>query len=112
MPIGASCSETMAQATTRSPALFSLDWYRTLTSADKRAYRSAFAGYGPAAFDLLTFTCVLSAVRADFDLSSAQVGFLATSSLVASAFGGVLGGALADGIGRVRTMMLAVGVYA
>lgn len=33
-------------------------------------------------------------------------------SLIASAVGGVIGGALADGIGRSRTMLLAVAVYA
>lgn len=102
----------MARSTTTERAFFTLDWYRTLAPPGRRAFWASFVGYGLAAFDLLTFTFVLSSVRADFDLSTGQVGFLATSSLVASAFGGVLGGALADGIGRVRTMMLAIGIYA
>jgi MFS family permease len=45
-------------------------------------------------------------------LTAGQAGWLATASLLASAVGGVIGGALADGIGRTRTMLLAVVVYA
>src|SRR5690606_7634260 len=78
----------------------------------RRAFWAAFAGYGLAGFDLLSFTFVLVAVVDDFGLSGGQAGWLATVSLIASAVGGVIGGALADGIGRSRTMLLAVAVYA
>ena len=53
----------------------------------------------------------LTAIAATFALSQAQAGLIATSTLVVSAFGGVLAGVLADQIGRVRTLMVTVAVY-
>ncbi|MBA2519107.1 MAG: MFS transporter [Chloroflexia bacterium] len=88
------------------------DWFRQLTPPGRRAFWAAFAGFGLAGFDLLSFTFVLVAVRDEFGLSAARAGWLATVSLLASAAGGVIGGALADSLGRTRVMLIAVIVYA
>lgn len=45
-------------------------------------------------------------------LNSTQSGLLATVTLVISALEGTLTGLLADLIGRVRTLMLTIAVYA
>jgi hypothetical protein len=36
-----------------------LDWFQSLSAPGRRAFWSAFLGYGLAGFDLLSFTCVL-----------------------------------------------------
>ncbi len=91
--------------------LFSLDWYRTLTSTSVHAFWASFLGYALDAFDYQIFTFILTAIAASFALSTAQSGLIATATLVVSAFGGLLAGMLADTIGRVKTLMLTIGVY-
>ena len=63
------------------------------------------------AFDLIVLTLSLTAIGATFDVGTGATGALSTVTLSASAVGGILGGLLADRIGRARTLMLTVGVY-
>jgi MFS family permease len=92
--------------------LLSLDWYRTLSGNAAHAFWASFLGYALDAFDYQIFSFVLTAIAAAFALTNAQAGLIATVTLVVSAFGGLLAGVLADAIGRVRTLMLTIGVYA
>src|SRR3954467_1693935 len=86
-------------------------WFTSLGAAGRRAFRAAFAGYMLDAFDLIVLTLSLSAIGATFDVGTGATGALSTVTLSASAIGGILGGVLADRIGRARTLMLSVGVY-
>jgi MFS family permease len=95
-----------------SRLLFTLDWYRTLSPTGRAAFLAACGGYTLAGFDLLSFTFVLPSIRAAFGLSDAQLGVLATSTLLASVVGGVAGGTLADTFGRVRVLQWSIGIYA
>jgi MFS family permease len=63
------------------------------------------------AFDLIVLTLSLTAIGATFSVGTGATGALSTVTLSASAVGGILGGVLADRIGRARTLMLSVGVY-
>ena len=63
------------------------------------------------AFDLIILTLTLSAIGATFGVGKGATGALSTVTLSASAIGGILGGVLADRIGRARTLMLTVAVY-
>jgi MFS family permease len=99
-------------ATGSSRALFTLDWYRTLSADGRRAYLAACGGYALASFDFLSFTFVLIPIRAAFGLSEVQVGALATVSLIASVVGGIVGGALADRVGRARVLRWSILTYA
>src|SRR5918912_766334 len=92
-------------------SVVSLEWYRTLTGRAKHAFWASAIGWALDAFDFQVFTFMLTAVAAAFALSQAQAGLIATATLVVSALGGVLAGMLADQIGRVRTLMVTVGVY-
>jgi MFS family permease len=92
--------------------IFTLDWYRTLSRQGRYAFWASFMGWALDAFDTQMFSFILVAVAATFLLTNAQAGLISTVSLVASALGGILAGTLADSIGRVRTLMLTVGVYA
>src|SRR3954454_20061950 len=86
-------------------------WYAALGASGRRAFRAAFAGYMLDAFDLIVLTLSLTAIGATFDVGTGATGALSTVTLSASAVGGILGGLLADRIGRARTLMLSVGVY-
>src|SRR5262245_9035014 len=103
-------AEPTAHTAGRWTALF--EWYRTLSGAGRHAFWAGTGGYALACFDLLAFTFVLGPVATTFSLSSGQVGLLATGSLIASVVGGIIGGVLADRLGRVRVMMITIATYA
>ena len=107
--------------TTRSPTkdvsqqeqrIFSFDWYRTLPEQAAHAFWASAMGWALDAFDFQVFSLALTAIAATFALSKGQSGLIATVTLVVSAIGGVAAGALADRIGRVRTLMVTIAVYA
>ncbi len=95
----------------RGNKLLTLDWYRTLSSEGTHSFWASFLGYALDAFDFQIFSFTLTAIAATFLLTQAQTGLIATVTLVVSAFGGMLAGALADSIGRVRTLILTISVY-
>jgi MFS family permease len=92
--------------------IFSFDWYRTLPKQAAHAFWASFMGWALDAFDFQVFSLALTAIAATFALSKGQSGLIATVTLVVSAIGGVAAGVLADSIGRVRTLMVTIAVYA
>src|SRR4051794_12018072 len=86
-------------------------WFAALGAQGRRAFRAAFAGYMLDAFDLIVLTLSLSAIGTTFNVGTGATGALSTVTLSASAIGGILGGVLADRIGRARTLMLSIGTY-
>jgi MFS family permease len=86
-------------------------WYASLRGNARRAFHAAFFGFALDAFDYILLTLSLTAIAATFSLTPAKAGTLVTTTLVVSALGGIGAGVLADRIGRVRTLMLTVGVY-
>lgn len=95
-----------------SAKFLTLDWYRTLSSRGTHAFWASFLGWALDAFDFQIFTFILTAIAATFALNQGQSGLIVTVTLIVSALGGVLAGVLVDSIGRVRTLMLTVAVYA
>src|SRR3954453_14056361 len=86
-------------------------WWQDLQPSGRKAFKAAFAGYSLDAFDLIILTLTLTAIGTPFGVGKGATGALATVTLSASAVGGILGGVLADRIGRARTLMFSVGVY-
>jgi MFS family permease len=86
-------------------------WYASLSHTERRAFFSSAGGWGLDAFDYMIFPLTLTAIAATFALTPGESGWIATTTLVVSAIGGVLAGILADRIGRVRTLMITIGVY-
>src|SRR3954466_12656050 len=86
-------------------------WFAALGVKGRRAFRAAYAGYMLDAFDLIVLTLSLTAIGATFDVGTGATGALSTANLSASALGGILGGVLADRIGRARTLMFSVATY-
>jgi len=59
----------------------------------------------------MLYAFALTAIRDEFHLSSAAAGAMASATLLASAFGGVLFGVLADRMGRARALVWAILIY-
>ncbi|MBV9069740.1 MAG: MFS transporter, partial [Acidobacteria bacterium] len=81
---------------------------------DRRAWRALFAaqlGWMLDAMDFLLFTFAFIPIQKEFGLGGAAIGFVATSALVASSFGGVFFGRLGDRVGRVRAMTSSILLY-
>jgi MFS family permease len=88
-----------------------MKWYATI---EKRQWRALFAaqfGWMLDAMDIMFYAFALVAIQRDFRLTSAQAGAVASLTLLASAFGGIFFVALADRVGRVRTLVLAILAY-
>jgi MFS family permease len=63
------------------------------------------------AMDVMLYAFALNAIRAEFGLSAAAAGGLASVTLLTSAVGGVGFGMLADKIGRARALVYSILVY-
>jgi MFS family permease len=106
-----SISAGSPQAAARTREAREQGWFAALGVKGRRAFRAAYAGYMLDAFDLIVLTLSLTAIGATVNVGTGATGALSTVTLSASAIGGILGGVLADRIGRARTLMLSVGVY-
>jgi MFS family permease len=87
-------------------------WYTTLDRKGRKAFTGAFLGYSLDSYDFSVLPLGLVAIATTFGLGTSQTGLLATATLVCSAIGGIIAGVLADRIGRARTLMVTVIVYA
>jgi MFS family permease len=68
-------------------------------------------GYLLDAMDVLLYVFALQELRQTFGLTNAQAGLVSSATLVFSAVGGILSGALADRIGRRRTLVYTILLY-
>jgi MFS family permease len=81
-----------------------LSWYREIERSQWRVLLAAQLGWILDAMDVLLFSFALTAIRAEFRLSSAGAGALAAVPMVTSALGGLLFGYLSDRYGRARAL--------
>lgn len=82
-----------------------------ISTQRKRAFVAAGLGWGLDGFDWTMFAYALPAITAALSMSPSQGPFVVAFSLVASAFGGVIGGTLADRYGRVRVLTFVIVGY-
>jgi len=85
---------------------------RDLTTRERRTMIARFGGWSLDALDVQIFSFVIPSLLAIWGISTAEAGVLATITLLVSAFGGWVAGALADRIGRVRVLQIAILWYA
>lgn len=83
-------------------------WVSDLTHTEKRAFGACVGGWALDAMDVQMYSFVIPALIATWGITRAQAGVLGTAALLVSAVGGLLAGWLADRIGRVRTLQLAI----
>src|SRR5437867_5179640 len=83
-------------------------WYRELQPGEKRTFWACFGGWTLDAMDVQIFSFVIPAIIIAFALSNVDAGLIGTVTLLTSAFGGWVAGALADRFGRVRTLQITI----
>lgn len=72
---------------------------------------SAILGYVTDGYNLLIITFALPSITTDLSLTAGQAGSVVTAQLVASIFGGVLFGRLADARGRKSALTWSIAVF-
>ena len=87
-------------------------WMKDLNARERRTMIACFGGWSLDALDVQIFSFVIPSLLTIWGISTAQAGELATITLLVSAFGGWIAGALADRIGRVRVLQIAILWYA
>jgi MFS family permease len=85
-----------------------MNWYRGISATERRTFWACFGGWALDALDLQMFSLVIPAIIATWHVSHTQAGLIGGVTLVTSAIGGWLGGALADRIGRVKALQVTI----
>ena len=89
-----------------------LAWMRDLTARERRTMIACFGGWSLDSLDVTLYTFVIPSLLTIWHITTAQAGELATITLLISAFGGWIAGAMADRFGRVRVLQVTVLWYA
>lgn len=100
-----------SEMTVRSEAAPAAPWYRNATREQWKSFGSAYFGWALDIMDLMLFAMVIGHVGKDLGFGKDMAGEVASVTLVATAFGGLFFGFLADRIGRTRAMMLSIICY-
>jgi MFS family permease len=87
-------------------------WYGELKPRERSAFWACLGGWILDAMDVQMFSFAIPAIMAAFAISKGEAGLIGTVTLLTSAAGGWLAGALADRVGRVRTLQITVGWFA
>ena len=85
-----------------------LAWLSDLSPRERRAFGACVGGWALDAMDVQMYSFVIPALIATWGITRGQAGILGTAALLVSAAGGLFAGWLADRIGRVRTLQLAI----
>lgn len=83
-------------------------WYSELNAKEKKTFWACIGGWMLDAMDVQIFSFAIPAIVAAFAITNAQAGVIGTVTLLTSAFGGWLAGALSDRFGRVRTLQITI----
>ena len=83
-------------------------WYKEITPIERRTFWGCFGGWALDALDVQMFSIAIPALIAAFGLAKSQAGSIGSVTLVASAMGGWVAGALSDRYGRVRVLQLTI----
>jgi len=83
-------------------------WYRRSTQLEQRTFWGCFAGWALDALDVQMFTLAIPAIIAAYGIDKTQAGAISSVTLISSALGGWVAGAMSDRLGRVRTLQLTI----
>lgn len=87
-------------------------WFKQISSSEKHTFWACFGGWALDALDVQMFSLVIPAIIAEWAISKTQAGYVGGATLIASAVGGWIAGAMADRIGRVRTLQFTIAFFA
>jgi MFS family permease len=86
-------------------------WYREITAKQWYALLAGQLGWALDAFDVMLYAFCLTTIMSEWHLQLAEAGFMVTVTLLASSFGGILFGQIADRVGRKKALMATVLVF-
>lgn len=89
-----------------------LAWLKDLNPTERRTMIACFGGWSLDALDVQIFSFVIPSLLSLWGITTGEAGVLATVTLVVSSFGGWMGGALSDRLGRVRVLQITILWYA
>jgi MFS family permease len=89
-----------------------IGWWRELTAPERSAMVAAGGGWSVDAFDFMIYTFAIPALMSAWGMTRTEAGLIATSTLLFSAAGGWLAGALSDRWGRVRMLQVTIAWFA
>jgi MFS family permease len=95
--------------TTNATGLFG--WWRAGTPEGRRALLAGGLGWMLDSFDVMLYALVLATLMKDLGMSKDTAGLLGSSTLVASAVGGLIFGIVADRYGRTRALVWSILIY-
>jgi MFS family permease len=84
------------------------NWYRDITSQERKTFWGCFGGWALDALDVQMFSLAIPVLIATFGLNKTDAGLISGVTLVSSALGGWIMGAVSDRIGRVRALQLTI----
>lgn len=84
------------------------DWFRELSTNERKTLIAALAGWSVDAFDVMIYTFIIPTLLVAWSMSKEQAGLIATASLITSAVGGWAAGILADHFGRVKVLQATI----
>lgn len=83
-------------------------WFKDINAAERKTFWACFGGWALDALDVQLFSLVIPTLLGLWHISKADAGMVTSITLVASALGGWVGGAISDRIGRVRALQLMI----
>jgi MFS family permease len=84
------------------------NWYREITLRERKTFWGCFGGWALDALDVQMFSLAIPALIATFGLDKTDAGLISGVTLVSSALGGWIMGAVSDRIGRVRALQVTI----
>ena len=86
-------------------------WYVGATKKQWTVFWAAFLGWALDVMDLMLYSMVIVYVIQEFGMNSSMAGTIASAALIASAFGGIIFGFVADKFGRKKSMLYSIILY-
>jgi MFS family permease len=87
-------------------------WIADLNPKERRTFAACAGGWALDAMDVQVYSFVIPTLIAVWGITRSEAGALGTAALLVSAIGGWMAGWLADRIGRVRTLQIAIAWFA
>lgn len=87
-------------------------WYKDIDSQQWHVLFAGFLGWCLDSFDNLLYSFTIYTLIKQWNITTAETGFVATATLFASAIGGAIFGVLSDKIGRLKVLNITILIYA
>jgi len=85
-----------------------LAFFKGMDKTERRTFWGCFTGWSLDGMDFMIFPLVLGTLMAVWDIERGYAGLVLSLTILTSAFGGWIGGYIADRIGRVKMIQITV----